>query len=453
MSDTKNGKINFKIIWKLLTIGALVLVMLIPQLFVSGTLDNRMAYKDEATQKITDAWGGDIIAAAPILNVPYAEKKAKSAEYEIKYLKIAPKTATTFVDIKTQTRYIGIFKVPVFTADVTVRGRFEKPGAGIKENTKLDAAFVTLELNDLKGVASPPVLKWNGASREFEPLTRGFAAKIKAQRPARFGGGAFERQSYNPYRDMELKALSSDVRFGNGGAEFEMKFKLKGSNSISFVPVAKNSVVEMKSDWPNPSFSGNFLPDKKEINSKGFAARWDINYLASGIPAAGLENADLSSAAFKTSLTVPVDNYRSAERAMKYGILFITLTFLACFIFELAGGRPIHPFQYLLVGFAMALFYLLLLSISEFMPFSAAYLIAALATIGLLTTYIKTAIIKNMNARRLMIVFGAFAALYAYLYILLVLQDMALIFGSLGLFAGLAAAMRATKNIKWYDNN
>jgi inner membrane protein len=172
--------------------------------------------------------------------------------------------------------------------------------------------------------------------------------------------------------------------------------------------------------------------------------------MASGIPSR-LDGASLSSSVFTVSLLVPVDNYRGAERATKYGILFIILTFLACFVFEITGKKPIHPFQYLLIGLAMAVYYILLLSISEFISFALAYLIAASATIIMITLYTKFAIIKNLTLKQTAVIGAALAALYGYLYILLQLQDMALIFGSIGLFAGLAIVMYATRNITWYE--
>lgn len=172
--------------------------------------------------------------------------------------------------------------------------------------------------------------------------------------------------------------------------------------------------------------------------------------MASGIPPR-LNGADVSSALFTTSLLVPVDNYRSAERATKYGSLFILLTFLACFVFEITRKKPIHPFQYLLVGLAMAVFYILLISISEFIPFGWAYLIAAAAVIAMITVYSKFGINKNLSAGQTSVVALALAALYGYLYILLQLQDMALIFGAIGLFIGLAIVMYATRNINWYE--
>lgn len=442
------AKINFGIIWKSIVIGVLILIMLIPLAFVSGTIKGRLEYKEEAISKITQSWGDKVLIAAPILNIPYTiryQERAGSAWMpKTEYAKFSPKNIETTVNIESQTRYIGIFKVPVFKADIVMKGSFDAPQKFPDSNE--NEAFVSLEINDLKGISSPEFV-WNGTKSEFEPTLTGTPLRMK-----QMGSyiSKFSSRKYYEYDAEEtMKSLSSKIILKEDNS-FELKFSVKGSNAISFIPLGKDAKFNISSDWTNPNFSGNFLPDNKTITNDGFSAQWNINYLASGIPLR-LEGADLSSAMFTTNFIVPVDNYRSAERATKYGILFIILTFLACFIFEISSKKPIHPFQYLLVGFAMAIFYILLISISEFIAFSYAYLIAAAAVIILITAYTKFALIKDLSVKQTVIVAAFLTALYAYLYILLQLQDMALIFGAISLFIGLAIVMYATRNIKWYD--
>lgn len=447
-------KLNFSIIWKAIVIGVLILLMLVPLAFVKSAIKGRLAYKNEAVSKITESWGGQILVAAPILNIPYTvevrsenEKGKTTVTSRTDYAKYAPKNTDIEVNIVPQMRYIGIFEVPVFTAEITMKGSFEKIKDMVSAQN-LNESFITLEINDLKGISAPDFV-WNGKKSEFEPSLKGNAMRVNVPQTLEYSP-----TSYSGYYHGEaanyLKSLSSQVSFNNTDSSFEIKFNIKGSRNISFVPLAKDNNVRIYSKWTNPNFSGAFLPDTKEINNDGFDAYWNINYMASGIPRR-LDGANLSSALFTTSLLVPVDNYRSAERATKYGILFIILTFLACFVFEITSKKPIHPFQYLLVGLAMAIFYILLISISEFIAFGRAYLIAAAAIILLITLYAKFAISKTLSAPRTIIIAAAFAALYGYLYILLQLQDMALIFGSIGLFAGLAIAMYSTRNINWYE--
>jgi inner membrane protein len=454
-------KLNFSIIWKAVVIGVLVLLMLIPLAFIRGTIKGRLEYKDEAVSKITGSWGSRIAIAAPSLNVAVSiakvvetESKGKpNVSYIWQYAKFAPQNVDIDVNMISQTRYIGIFEVPVFTAEITMKGSFANIKLSDEEGLKYFPAksYVTLEINDLKGINIPEFL-WNGQKCDFEPSALGNALSLNLPKTYEYS----PKMSYTRYYDRDethkLKSLSSFVKFDNKSADFEIKFSIKGSQSISFVPLAKDNSFHIYSKWTNPNFSGAFLPDTKEITKDGFDASWKINYMASGI-SQNLEGASLSQAVFTTSLLVPVDNYRSAERATKYGILFIILTFLACFVFEITSKRPIHPFQYLLVGLAMTVYYILLLSISEFISFGLAYLIAAAAVILMITLYAKFGVSKSLSAKQTVYIAAAFSVLYGYLYVLLQLQDMALIFGSIGLFLGLAAVMYATRNINWYDES
>jgi inner membrane protein len=444
-------KLNISIIWKAIVIGVLILLMLIPLTFVKGAIKGRLVYKEEAASKIINSWGGEIAIAAPILNIPYPQKhvnEKKEVSYSTQYAKFAPKDLDVKVNMVSQSRYIGIFEVPVFTAQVTMKGSFDKISSDLSA-MKLNESFVTLEINNLKGI-STPIFTWKGKNYDFAPSVYNSSLKLRVPYTYEYS----PRSSYAKYyRDdvvNDLKSLSSKIDFNNDTSEFAISFNIKGSKSISFVPLAKENLYQIYSTWKNPNFSGNFIPDTKTINSEGFDAKWNINYMASGIPAR-LDNADLSSALFTTSLLIPVDNYRAAERATKYGILFIILTFLAFFVFEITSKKPIHPFQYLLAGLAMAIFYILLVSISEFVSFCWAYLIAAAAVVSMITAYLKFSVLKNIALKHTLVIAAALSALYGYLYILLQLQDMALIFGSIGLFIGLAIVMYATRNIAWYE--
>ncbi|MDR2192351.1 MAG: cell envelope integrity protein CreD [Endomicrobium sp.] len=451
-------KLNFSIIWKAVVIGVLILLMLIPLAFIRGTVKGRLEYKDEATSKITNSWGSKIAIAAPTLNISVSRKVGKvNAEgkttfsYISQYAKFAPQNADVDVNMISQIRYIGIFKTPVFTADITMKGSFANIKFENSDDIKYfpEKSYVSLELNDLKGI-NIPEFSWNGKKYDFEPSTLGNPLSLTIPNSYEY----LPKMSYARYYERDenytLKSLSSLVPFDNKNADFEIKFSIKGSGGITFIPLAKDNTFRIYSKWANPNFSGAFLPDTKEITKDGFDARWKINYMASAIPQ-NLDDAAVSQAAFTTSLLAPVDSYRSAERAAKYGILFVILTFIACFVFEITSKKPVHPFQYLLVGLAMTVYYILLLSISEFVSFGLAYFIAAAAIILMITLYAKFGVSKTLSVKQTAVIAAAFSALYGYLYVLLQLQDMALIFGSIGLFFGLAAVMYATRNISWYD--
>ncbi|MDR0762708.1 MAG: cell envelope integrity protein CreD [Campylobacteraceae bacterium] len=442
--------LNKAILFKTITIAIMILLMLIPLIFVANIINDRSRYKNEAVFKITDSWGKQVILAAPVLNIPYAydeitetfqdNRAIQKLTAKTAYAKFAPHDLNVDVKINSQIRYIGIFEVPVFNADITMSGFFET--IDMPKRAFAEDAFISLETKELKGI-SEPVFTWNETPYKFEP---GFAGNSLSLAPLLKSGDHYLSYGYN----AALNSLNSKIDFKNEGSRFELKFSIKGSESISFVPLAKKNRFHMSSDWVHPSFAGAFLPDEKNITDKGFEALWDINYLSSGVPPR-FDKKDLSKTQFQTSFLIPVDNYRNAKRAEKYGILFIALTFIACFVFELANRRPIHPIQYLLVGFAMVIFYTLLISISEFIDFSLAYLLSAVAVISLIAAYAKFGIDKSLSIKNIAIIALALSFLYGYLYILLQLQDMALLYGSIGLFIALAVIMFMTRNINWYE--
>ncbi|MDR1554827.1 MAG: cell envelope integrity protein CreD, partial [Campylobacteraceae bacterium] len=322
-------KINKGIIYKAIAIAAMILLMLIPLFFVQNMIEDRNGYKKEATSKITDSWAPNVILAAPVLNIPYLyeektvlEDKTIQTVLKTGYAKYAPDNLDIDAKTTTQIRYIGIFKVPVFTANVTLKGEFSK--IDLVPQSKVENAFITLETNSLKGI-SVPDFTWNEEIKTFEPGSYGNTLYYKKDN---------NNYYYNDYNYISLNALSSKVTLEDNNT-FELKFTIKGSSDISFYPIAKYNKIHISSDWQNPNFSGAFLPETKEIRDDGFDAFWNINYLASGV-SPRFDKSDLSSALFTTSFLIPVDNYRSAERAVKYGILFIVLTFAFCFAFEVA---------------------------------------------------------------------------------------------------------------------
>ncbi|MDR0407491.1 MAG: cell envelope integrity protein CreD [Campylobacteraceae bacterium] len=438
-------RINKNIIYKAIAIVVVILLMLIPLIFVQNMIEDRDTYRKEAVSKITNSWGPNVIIAAPILNIPYLyEVSDREAQSTLRtgYAKYAPDNLNIDVKTTSQIRYIGIFQVPVFTAEMTIKGDFSEL-ADVEARSKIEDAFISFEINSLKGI-SVPDFKWNDETKIFEPSK--YDNTLRHQNMNRY-----DYYYSGDYYGAALSALSSKVNLKDNNT-FELKFVIKGSGNIGFYPIAKNNKIHMSSDWQNPNFSGAFLPETKEIRSDGFDAFWDINYLASGVTPRLDKVTDAYRSVFTTSFIIPVDNYKNATRAVKYGVLFIMLTFMFCFVFEIANKKPIHPIQYLLVGFAMIVFYTLLVSISEFINFGYAYFIAAAATISLISVYVKMGIVKDMSKRQIATVALSFTFLYGLLYILLQLQDMALLYGSIGLFVALAAIMYMTKNITWYED-
>lgn len=247
---------------------------------------------------------------------------------------------------------------------------------------------------------------------------------------------------------VDLSALKEDKKL-----PYEMKIKLKGSQSISFTPLGKTTKVSLKANWNTPSFDGNYLPEKREITEKDFSAQWQVlnlnrNYSQVLVNYQNASIKDIENSNFGVNLKMPVEQYQQSMRSTKYAVLIILLTFMVIFFTEILEKTRIHALQYLLVGLALCLFYSLLLSMSEHIGFSMAYLVASALTIALVGGYML-GIIKRKKPAFIMV--GLLGVLYIYVFILIQLETFALLAGSLGLFVILAMVMYFSKKIDWFN--
>lgn len=387
---------------KFCVILGVLLVLLIPIGFLAGIVTSRESYKEEAVNNISTSWAGVQKINAPTLslNIPVKDNSM--------YQHLKPQDYNTNVNIQTELRKKGIFTVPVYTAEITVKGNFKNP-AGVLKNIKAD---LDLNVSDSKGFIEKPKFKLLNGNLETNN-------NIK----------------YSKYLTTSASTIP-----------FEVQYKIRGLNSFNMVPDGENNKMTIKGNWDNPSFEGDFLPVSRKIEKNKFEAEWSIPSIASS-------NLDIP--CLTVSFLTPVDNYRMAIRAVKYAFLFLVLTFLAYFIFEITSKKesPIHPLQYLMMGIAMLIFYLLLVSLSEFIPFLYAYIISTLMILSLISLYTYFVITKGKNLLFTFVIAGIMTVLYAFLYILLTLQDLSLLFGSLGLFIIIAVIMYVTRNIDWYSEN
>ena len=393
-----------------------LLVLLIPLGFFVGIVSNRESYRDDAVKDVANSWAAEQVIQPPSL-VFYDEKNKKELGWELdKY------NVSAVVD--TEVRKRGIFKVPVYTADIVMKGNFIKPDGDIGNN-KWTLSF---DVSDSKGFIKQP---------EF---------KI----------GRMELSDSVSDKQYKYQAVS-----GEKNIPFEIRFKIRGVNKIRFVPNANINNIKIQGSWADPSFEGDFLPVKRVVSEHGFDADWSIPRIATlndkkissdNSSSSGYVSGSNPNITCGVSLLMPVDNYRMAMRAVKYGFLFLVLTFITFFVFEIAAKkrRPVHPLQYMLVGMALLVFYLLLLSISEFMPFVLAYLIASLMIIGMVSLYTYFVLTKKENTKFSLLIAFILAVLYGFLYTLLMLQDFSLILGSFGLFVIIGIIMYATRDVDWY---
>jgi inner membrane protein len=229
---------------------------------------------------------------------------------------------------------------------------------------------------------------------------------------------------------------------------FKCNLKLNGSQSINFVPIAQTTQVEISGDWLAPSFVGAFLPNYK-IDNQQFNAEWNVLSFNRSIPENWTDKLEtnLRETSFGVNLVETVDHYQQNMRSAKYALMFIALTFVVFFFVEALTKKRIHPVQYLLVGIALILFYSLLLSFSEQIGFAWAYLVASVATISLITLYTKGIF---RSGKQMALLAALLCLLYIFLYVVLQLEDLALVIGSIGLFAILGVIMFVSRKIKWY---
>lgn len=431
---------------KLISIGILTLLMLIPTGMISSLIFERKQLRDASLAEVSSKWGEVQLIGGPVLTVPYMvrSKDDKGAiTYTEEYAHFLPEELDITGNLVPEKRYRGIYVVVLYNTKLTVKGKFNPAqlhALGIeKADYRFDQAFLSVGISDLKGVKGAIDINWNDSSVSLNPGV--------------------------PTRDIFQSGASVPVSFDpNQQYEFSFNIDLNGSSALRFMPFGKVTNVSLNSTWSSPKFDGYILPQTRQVTDTGFTAKWTMtqlnrNYAQQGKGAyihSANENSDYDRsdfqndryASFGLSLLLPVDEYLKTERSVKYCIMLIMITFIAFFFVETLAEKRIHPIQYLLVGFAICLFYVLLLSISEQLNFNKAYLISFIAILGLISYYSSYV----FESRKLTGIFTALLALlYGFFYSLLQMEDYALLLGSIGLFLILATIMYMTRKVKWYS--
>ncbi len=387
---------------KFWTIVLTLLVLLIPIAFLHGIIEDREDYRQEAVNSIAASWGNSQSINPPIL---YFNKKNETESVKKDF---PLNNYDVSVQISTETRKKGIFKVPVYTAQVSLKGDFKN----IYGNNAAKNVIAEISVKDSTGFIDEPVFKIG-------------------QNPAATSGSTQFITNINP---------SDNV------IPFEITYKIRGLNDLYMGVAGQSNKYSVEGNWSDPSFVGNFLPSKRNVEKDYFSANWSVPKIATS---------SIVHPVIGVSLLMPVDNYRMTDRTLKYAFLFLSLTFISYFIFEIVSKdkRKIHPLQYCMLGAAIQIFYLLLVSISEFISFGWAYLIAALMIICLIGLYTFFVLTKSKGKVFSILIVLLMAMLYTFLYVLLLLQDFALLLGSLGMFVIIAAVMYITRNVEWYSED
>lgn len=414
--------------------GVLILVMLVPTFFINSLISERENRQKEVVKEVSSKWAEAQTLSAPFITVPYTtqftDTDGKLKNIRTNLILLADQLTVNGI-IKPEVRPRSIYKVLLYKSDITFKGSFkpEWPADINMANVDFANAKLCFALSDYKGIEEEIFIDYNNQKLLLNPGL--------------------------PITDLGDVGLSVPFAISaeqlKTAVPFSMQLKLKGSEQLHFLPLSTNSKFDISSTWASPSFDGNSLPNERKYNDSGFNAKWNFNRANLPFGTVVKEGAlKASTTAFGVSLVQPADQYNKTSRSVKYAILLIGLTFALFFIIELMQKKPLHPVQYVLVGLALVIFYTLLLSISEYILFDYAYSIAAAATILLITFYAKS----HFNSWKSASIFGALlTCLYGFIFILIRLEDTALLVGSIGLFIILALVMYGSRKINWYGNN
>ncbi len=431
INEVKN-KLSQSITFKIGVIGFLILLMLIPTGMIRSLIRERQATGIEVVNEISDKWGTKQTVTGPVLIIPYAKVDHFSEEQKLvkQYLHVLPESLKINGEVVPEIRYRGIYKVVAYHSDMDVSGEFILPdfeGLQIPEDRILwNEAVLIVGISDMRGIQNEVRINWGDTPLSVSP-------------------------GIDSYHGIGYSGFSAEfpVIEGMNSYNFDFDLKLNGSGNLKFVPVGKTTDIEISSVWNTPSFTGAFLPDDRQIDDSGFIAKWNILQLNRNYPQTWVNNKyNIKESAFGVNLLLPVDQYQKSMRSAKYAIMFIALTFIIFLFVEILNKKRIHPVQYILVSFGLLLFYTLLLSLAEHIGFNLAYAISGVAIVGLISTY-SHSIFKR--TRLTLIMGGTLSFLYIFLFVVLQLQDFALLLGSIGLFIILAIIMYLSRKIDWYS--
>ena len=419
-----------RLLFKGLITAGLILLLLIPTIFVANLVDERQERFKEVAKDVSSKWASEQTLSGPFISIPYTTRtvEGKNLITTKTNVIVLPDNLQVKSTLQKEERPRSIYKVLLYKSSNNFTGAFKQETSPelLAENLDYANAKICFALTDFKGIEEETEIIVNGNKIRFMPGL-----------------------PQNQIGDNGLSAPFPLTAEGlQNGFDFSMDIKLKGSESLKYLPLAGSSKFSMASPWPNPSFDGNVLPGVREVKDSGFNAEWVFN--RANLPFTTMteqQNLNPKSLAFGVTLVQPADNYAKTSRSVKYSILFIGLTFALFFIIEIMQKNPFHPMQYLLVGLALVIFYTLLLSIGEYLQFDLAYIISAVATILLISTYAKA---HFRSLKTGLLFFGLLSVLYSFIFVLIRLEDTALLVGSIGLFVILALVMFASRKIQWY---
>lgn len=425
------------VFFKMFMILILIIILAIPAVMVQNLIQERMLRQEEAVKEVSSKHANEQTVTGPILSIPFKRtivttnksngKTETTSERALFH--VLPDDLNIDGSVSPEKRKRGLFEVIVYKSQLSINARFDNLHLDkLKvplEQLDLNNAFISIGISDLKGLSEQVKIKVNDSAHFCNPGV--------------------------PSNDVLDRGLHVNVPLKNINEKLMVSchLDLKGSQQLMFVPIGKSTNVYLSSNWKDPSFGGEFLPHTRTVTKDGFNANWKVLNLNRNFPQEWVGQSSLiEDSAFGVDMKLPVDVYQKSMRVAKYAMLFIVLTFLVFFFVEILNKVLIHPIQYILVGIALVLFYVLMLAFSEQIYFDWAYFLAAVMTIGLIYFYAK-AILHSWQL-------GAMTAailtiLYSFIFVIIQMQDYALIFGSIGIFIILGVTMHFSRKIDWFD--
>lgn len=439
---------RYMLLIKMLTLVVLILVILIPLTLIKRVITEREYYQDVVIQSIVESSSDLQTIIGPIIVVPYIEKKLdkeNNQKYEVsKVHYILPQTLDVNADADISSRHLGIYQAQIYQSELKFNGTFIADSLKeLKDNTqiKIQSPYLIVLISDTRGIMQVPLMTLNEQKINFEPGVRqnGIAKSSGINIP------------------LSLQQITET------NLDFNFSLHLQGTKELSVVPIARSTNYKLVGNWPNPNFLGYTLPVNRQINETGFTATWKSSWYSNNINNAFSRDIDLDNnysicyyhsnisscfPSFKTSFVETVDQYQMTERAVKYAVLIIVLIFVSFFMFEILKQFKIHPIQYLLVSMALAIFYLLLLALSEYIGFLLSYICGVVAC-SLLIGFYLSSVLHSIKWSSIFTLY--LLSLYTALYFVMVSEVNALLLGSILLFIVLAGIMILTRKVDWYS--
>lgn len=435
---------------RMIMIMTIILILLIPLAFIKELIREREFRQNDVVNEINEKWGSEVILYGPVLKVPYKTYKETSVfnqdtkqyvvekEAIINHAYFFPKTLDYNAKVDSKTKKRNNFESAVFTSSIAINGDFEHPNFSSKSipagDILWEKATLIIRTSNLKGIKSEVKMTLNNSEYSFE---------------TNFNDDKKYHKNLDELESSFIK--TADINFSQSNPKFSLNLAFNGSKSIRFIPIGKSTTAAMTSNWVNPSFTGNFLPQNEgeKVTKDGFKANWKVLHINRSFSQQFFNSLpNLNEFAFGTDFIVPVDEYQKSDRSAKYGFMVIGLTFLIFFLIQTLSKINIHPFQYTMIGVALVMFYTLLISISEHSDFLKAYLIACSAVIILITLYSKS-ILKNIKFP--ILIGTSLTILYSFIFVIIQLENYALLVGSIGLFIILAIVMYVSRKIDWQN--